>query len=272
MSQLSNLLLYLPGIIIFLVGSGQVRRYLALRRSGTAFGDVVSCQHIVKKDKKDREVYNYYNVTVEFTNPETHHRERHAVKSPSEFAEGQQVRIFADRSSQNYEILESENQFVINPWEMMLGGALLILLALFTNQGKEIPAMICLSLVLIGGGAALIFDYAALKKRKLTAVTGEIISVYTRQISKGTKIVKGDKFTYYPVVKYTADGRENIRRCAVNSSSEKSFKVGDTLTLYYDPELRTVFERNANTLYLVFGILILAAGILAGLSILSVIL
>lgn len=272
MSQLSNLLLYIPGIIIFLVGSGQVRRYLALKRNGTAFGDVVSCQHIVKKDKKDREVYNYYNVTVEFTNPETHHRERHAVKSASEFAEGQQVQVLSDKNSKDYEIIENETQFVINPWEMMIGGALLILLALFTNQGKQVEAMVCLALVLIGAGAALIFDFIALKRRNLTAVTGEIIRVYTRQISKSTKIIKGDKFTYYPVVKYTADGRENIRKCAVNSSNEKSFKVGDTLTLYYDPALKTVFERNSNKLFLLFGIVLLAVGLLAGASILSVVL
>lgn len=270
MSQLSNLLLYIPGIIIFLVGSGQVRRYLALKRNGTVYGDVVSCQNIIKKDKKDREIYNYYNVTVEYTNPETHHKERHAVKSASEFAEGQQVQVFSEKRTGNYEIIENETSFVINPWEMMVGGALLILLALFTNQGKQVPAMICLALVLAGAGAALIFDYVSLSRRNLESVTGEVIRVYTRQISRGTKIVKGDKFTYYPVVKYTADGRENIRKCSVNSSNEKSFKVGDTLTLYYDPDLKTVFERNANKFFLILGIALLAVGVLAGASILSV--
>lgn len=272
MSQLTNLLLYIPGIVIFLVGSGQVRRYLALKKNGTAFGDVLSCQHVIKKDKKDREVYNYYNVTVEFTNPETHHRERHAIKSPSEFSEGQQVQIYTERSTKNYSILESENQFVINPWEMMVGGALLILLALFTNQQKNVPAMVCFALILIGAGAALIYDFIALKKRNLETVSGEIIRVHTRQISRSTKILKGDKFTYYPVVKYTADGRENIRKCAINSGNEKSFKVGEPFTLYYDPALKTVFERNANKLFLIAGIVILIIGLLAGASILSVVL
>jgi hypothetical protein len=130
--------------------------------------------------------------------------------------------------------------------------------------------MICLALVLAGAGAALIFDYVSLSRRKLEPVTGEVIRVYTRQISRGTKIVKGDKFTYYPVVKYTAGGRENIRKCSVNSSNEKSFKVGDTLNLYYDPDLKTVFERNANKFFLILGIALLAVGVLAGASILSV--
>ena len=131
--------------------------------------------------------------------------------------------------------------------------------------------MVCLTLVLAGAGAALIFDFLALKRRNLAAVTGEIIRVYTRQISRSTKIVKGDKFTYYPVVKYTADGRENIRKCSVNSSNEKSFKVGDTLTLYYDPALKTVFERNANKFFLLLGIFLLITGLLAGASIISVV-
>ena len=45
---------------------------------------------------------------------------------------------------------------MINPGEMMVGGALLILLAMYSNQGREVPAMTCLALVLAGAGAARI--------------------------------------------------------------------------------------------------------------------
>ncbi len=271
MPDLSKYLLYLPGLIVFLVGSGQVRRWLYLRRGGATFGDVVSCQHVVKKDKKDREVYNYYNVVVSFINKDNQHRERQAVKSPTEFAVGQQVRVIKDSAGGQYQLVEEETQFVINPWEMMVGGALLILLAMYSNQGKEVPAMVCLALVLAGAGAALIADYVLLKKRGLVPVTGEIVEVYTRQISRGTKIVKGDKFTYYPVVRYVIDGKENLRKCNVNSGNENSFKVGETMELYYDPKYQTVFERKASTGYLVAGIVLLAIGLAAGMSILSVI-
>ncbi|MCR5294203.1 MAG: DeoR family transcriptional regulator [Lachnospiraceae bacterium] len=245
---------------------------ISMERGGTVYGDVIDCRQVVKKDKKGRETYNFYNVTVEFTNPDNQHRERHAVKMPSEFALGQQVEVLRDKSQGTYGILESETQFVINPWEMMVGGALLILLALFTNQGKEVPAMACLSLVLAGAGAALIWDYVSLKKKNLLPVEGEIIRLHTRQLSRNTKIIKGDKFTYYPVVKYTVDGRENIRRCSINSGNENSFRIGDPFTLYYDRTTRTAFERNARPAYLIAGLVILAVGLLAGVSILSVVL
>ena len=55
MTEFSKLLLYVPGIVIFLVGSAQVRDWISLlRRGGAARGIVLSCTHVVKKDKKDR--------------------------------------------------------------------------------------------------------------------------------------------------------------------------------------------------------------------------
>lgn len=272
MTEFSELFLYLPGLILFLVGSGQVRQYLAKKRAGVIYGDVIECRQVVKKDKKGRETYNFYNVTVEFTNPESHHRARHAVKSPSEFALGQQVEILPDRASGGYSLAESESQFVINPWEMMVGGALLILLALFTNQGKEVPAMACLALTLAGAGASIVYDYVSLARRRLVPVEGEVIRVYTRQLSRNSKILKGDKFTYYPIVKYAVDGKESIRRCDVNSGNEKSFTIGDPFTLYYDRASGTAFERNASKAFLALGCALLAIGLLAGASILSVVL
>ena len=103
-------------------------------------------------------------------------------------------------------------------------------------------------------------------------VTATITDVFKRQISKETKIVRGSKYTYYPIVRYTVDGQENIRRCDINSSREESFKIGDTLPLYYDAEKRMILEKKDSMAVLIIGILVLVAGVLAGVSILSVIL
>ena len=130
--------------------------------------------------------------------------------------------------------------------------------------------MICLAALLLGAGASLVADNLGLKKRNLQEMDGEIIEVYSRQISRATKILKGDKFTYYPIVRYELNGRENIRKCNINSSNAKSFKVGERMTLYYDPEKRAVFERQANRFVMAVGILLIVTGALAGLSILSV--
>ncbi len=269
----SKLLLYIPGVIIFLVGSGLVRDWLRMRRSDlTSLADVVSCTHVVKKDKKDREIYDYYNVVVEYTDPKTKHTKRQAIKSPTEFAQSQQVRIIVEKNSETPELIENKTEFPIHPWAMMIGGALLILLALEQNRGDEVGAMVCFTLVLAGAGLNLILNYLALRRRGLVELDAEIVSVFTRQISKGSKILKGDKYTYYPVVRYELDGHENMRRCNVNSGSEKSFKTGDHIKLYYDPQDHTVQEKHAQAGLLVLGIALLAVGILAGASILSVLL
>ena len=268
----SKLLLYIPGVIFFLVGSGRVREWLRIRRAEFgALADVVECTHVVKKDKKERDIYDYYNVVVEYTNPENHHRERQAVKSPTEYAVSQQVRVLREKNSTQVQVIENRDEFIFNPWAMMIGGALLILLALEQNRGNEVRAMAYLAAVLAGAGLCLIWNYVSLKRRNLQPLEGEIVSVYTRQISKGTKILKGDKFTYYPVVRYMLDGRENRRRCAINSGNEKSFKIGESMTLYYDPKDKVVLEKHAHPGVLIAGIALAVLGVLSGLSILSVV-
>ena len=51
----------------------------------------------------------------------------------------------------------------------MVGGALLILLALFENKGQEVRAMICLAAVLAGAGVCLLWRFISLKEEKSSA-------------------------------------------------------------------------------------------------------
>ena len=273
MSDFSQLLLYIPGIIIFLVGSGQVRSWMRRRKPGASTeGSVVSCVHIVKRDKKDREMYNYYNVMAEYTDPNTKHRIRQAFKSPSEYAVGQQVRIYWGDGADKAALTEKEDEALFHPLVMMTGGALLVLLALFENRHREVEAMVCLAIVLAGAGISLLWNYFSLKKKNLQPVEAEIIDVYSRQISKETKILRGNKFTYYPIVKYVLNEKENVRRCNINSSQASSFKTGETMTLYLEPATGIVMEQHPRIGMAVAGGILLLSGILAGLSILSAVL
>lgn len=268
----SKLLLYIPGILIFLVGSSQTRTWLKTRKPGSSDpGTVVRCTHIVKKDKKGRVQYDYYDILAEYADAAGHLR-REVFKSPSEYAEGQQVRIYHASGAEKSYITEKEDEYVLHPLVMMIGGALLILLALEENSGHEVPAMACLAAILAGSGVSLLFHYIKLKKRNLKPLEAEVIRTYSRQISKETKILRGNKYTAYPIVRYTLDGRECIRRCNINSSQQNAFKEGEHMVLYVDENTGNVYEKNASILHAVFGILLLAAGILAGLSILSVVL
>lgn len=154
----------------------------------------------------------------------------------------------------------------------MIGGALLILLALEQNRGREVQAMVCLSLILIGAGLNLTMAYACLRKRRLQPLEAEIMALYTRQISRETKILKGAKYTYYPVVRYELNGQENLRRCNMNSSGKHTFRPGEFLTLYYDPESGDVLEKHARAGAAAVGLLLVLTGLLSGASILSVVL
>ncbi|MBR0079535.1 MAG: hypothetical protein IJP69_04080 [Synergistaceae bacterium] len=201
---LSQVLPYIPGIIIFLVGSVQVETWL----------------------KKRKETPNY---------------------------------------------LQDEAN-IFHPLVMMFGGALLILLTLFESQKKEVEAMICLTIILIGAGISLLWNYFSLKKRNLKRIDAEITEIFTRQLSKETKIWKASKFTYYPIVKYEINGHEYSRKCKINSSGKNTFKIGDKMDLYYDSQTGTILEKHAHIGLLIAGTIIFVIGALAGLSILSVIL
>ncbi len=195
---------------------------------------------------------------------------RRAVKSPSQYSVGQQLRILKEPGSSQYSLVPDENQQLFNPWELMIGGALCVLLAYYTNQQMEVPTMICLAAILLGAGIVLITNSLVMKKKNLQVIDSEIIEVYVRQISKATKIIRGDKYTYYPIVRYELEGKENIRRCNINSSGAKTFKVGDHMKLYYDPASKAVLENRPNMVTLVIGIALAVTGLLAGISVFSV--
>ena len=271
MTDFSQLLMFIPGIVIFLVASGQVREYRrASRPDATRTGSVKYSKHITKNDKYGRQVFDYFDTTIESVNPSTKKKERHVVKSPVEYGVNQQVSLYFDRVTGEPTLTNGVNEWLFHPWLGMVGGALLILLALFQMQGKQIPAMVCLALILIGSGAGMIGNYVSLKKKKLQAVPAEIIDIYERQISKQGRFSGGSKYTYYPVVKYLFSGVETMRRCNVNSSRKESFKIGDMINLYYSPSEDVIREKKENLFVLIFGAVVLTLGILAGVSILSV--
>lgn len=265
----SQLLLYIPGIIIFLVGSGQTRTWLrSLGPGGAMPGTVLKTEHVVKKDAKGRQTFDYYNTLVEYRD-EKGHVNRHSMKAPVEYAEGQQLTVTKGADG-NLAFAEARGENLFHPLIMMCGGALLILLALFENQGKEVPAMACLAAVLTGAGLSLVFKWASYRKKRLREIPAVITELYSRQISREAKLVRGAKYTWYPVVEYTLNGKKTVRRCNVNSDREKSFKAGDVITLYYDPASGEVLEKNARPWMIIAGVILAGAGIAAGVSILSV--
>ena len=262
MTNISQLFLYLPGIVIFFAGSGRVRQWLRMRRSDSlANAEVLSCKHVVKKDKKDRIQYDYYDVLVEFRNPKTKHIERLAIKSATEYAVGQSLKMFKQKGTNQMVLAEYEDEAAFHPIVTMIGGALMIVLALEQNQGNQMQAMLCLTLLMAGAGANLLVDYIMYKRRKLQTVDAEVIDVFKRQISKETKIIKGEKFTYYPVVRYTLNDKENIRRCFMNADKESSFKIGEKINLYYDAAAHTIYEKKKKAGTAVAGSILMVIGI-----------
>ncbi len=270
MQDFTMLFLYIPGIVIFLLGSGQFRTWLSTRgANASAEGTVISCRHVIKKDAKGRETFNFYNTVIEYVNTATGNREQHAIKTPTEYAAGQPVILSRVGASGDVTIQDAEGDPVFHPFIIMVGGALMILLSLWQNQNKPVHAMTTLAIILAGAGICMVYHYVRTARKRLVPVEAEIIDTYSRQISKSTKIVRGDKFTYYPIVKYSVNGHDGIRRCHMNSDSEKLFKIGDTITLYYDEATKRISEEREKLSVLIGGIILVALGCLIALSVIA---
>ena len=167
---------------------------------------------------------------AEFTNPETGKRERKTAKSPTEFYPAQEV-LLQNADTAEPKVVGGEEESLFPPLAQMIGGALLILLAYWQNQNDQEKAMACLCAVLAGAGILLIARYFALKKRNRRALDAEVVEVYSRQLSKESKLLTSSKYTYYPVVRYKLDGKDNLRRCNINSSNERS---GDSFNVFWE--------------------------------------
>lgn len=270
MLNLEKLFLYIPGILIFLVGSSQTRIFLRKRRAGKRInGTVADCKNIVKKDHKGRNIYDYYLITVEFIQPLTEKMEKISVKSPTKYIKGQPVTLFKNSenkllSKEETTICDSEEISLFQPWEMMIGGALLILLAFYQNENDQIKAMFYLVLLMIGAGVSLTTHYILDQRKRIRKIDAEIIEIYGRQLTTDSKLIKSGRSTFYPVVRYELNGKACIRRCHINSNSEKTFQVGDHMILYQNMDTMLVTEncRKIGTLFA--GIALLTVGILAG--------
>lgn len=270
MLNLEKLFLYIPGILIFLVGSSQTRIFLRKKRAGKSInGTVADCKSIVKKDHKGRNIYDYYLITVEFVQPLTKKTEKISVKSPTKYVKGQPVTLFKNSdhkllSKQEITICDSEDISLFQPWEMMIGGALLILLAYYQNEEDPMKVMFCLALLLIGAGLSLTVQYILDQRKKIQKLDAEIIEIYGRQLTTDSKLIKSGRNTFYPVVQYELNGKVHIRRCHVNSNDEKTFQVGAHMTLYQDADTMLITEKRRKIGTLVAGIVLLLIGILAG--------
>ena len=116
MGEFSKLLLYIPGIVIFLVGSSRVKEFLQLHKKGAVTGGTVTeCRRVVQKDKKDRTTYDYYNVTAQYRNPVTGRKDNATVRSAVEFLPGQAVTMYLGGKGDPV-FADADDESIFNPF------------------------------------------------------------------------------------------------------------------------------------------------------------
>ena len=254
----SQLFLYIPGVVLFIYGTGVFRK-THIKKSEFFSGKVTKCKFHDKKVKGDKVTEPYYEVFAEFDNGKYVEKVSNTLKN--EYIVGQQVLVC--KTPNGSVIADHKDDYLFNPIATTLGGVILILLAFFQNEGNTGFAMISLSAFLLGSGILLIYRYFMRTKRDLVTIKATVVDVYKRQISKKTKILKGEKFTYYPIVEYELNGQKCMRKCSENASSSKEYKVGNDFVLYFDKNSGAIYEDKIKTTLLIIGVLLTVIGALA---------
>ena len=184
MGDFSKYLMYIPGIVIFLVASGQVRNRAALKRKGALkTGTVRGTEHVKKNDRYGRPTFDYYDTEVELPADGSSRKQTVKVSAPVEYRKGQPLTLFFG-DTKGTPTVATIQESLFSPWLSMVGGALLILLALFQIQEKQIPAMACLAAVMLGAGAGMIANCVYLRKKGLQPVDAKVIDIYKRLINR----------------------------------------------------------------------------------------
>lgn len=258
---IQSFFLIVIGAVIFVVGTTALKKQIR-NKMGKLLKDakIISLNHVTKKDDEGYLIQNYYDIKVEFEDKGK--KIQKTLKCVDQYEKGDTVKIIKDveRGGQ-YRVYGNDKAPVFGPWILILCGILVICMPFVQLKLGDGYMSMLLAAFLILIGLGLILAYVKAKSRDLEEIPAEISDILKWQSGEKKKWTN-PSISYYPILKYTLDGKEKIMRSRYNSSSTASYKVGKQLTLYRDKNTGDILERNARKSMLIIGIcLILFAAI-----------
>lgn len=244
------------GAAVLVTGTTSLRRRIRMKRYGSVKeGKILRSKHIEKRDNDGYLIQNYYEVMAEYT--DSGHKVKKTLKSVDEYREGDEVKVFADpeRGGQ-IRILGIDKTPVFGPFILMGAGILIIVLPFVQKQFGEQYISAILALLLLLVGTALIASYIRDRKKETEEVPAVIAEILKWQPSEKKKW-SSPSASYYPILKFTLDGRERTMRSRYNSSTASSYKKGKQITLYRDRDTGDILERGPKKSMAATGILLI---------------
>ena len=114
---------------------------------------------------------------------------------------------------------------------------------------------------LLGGIAFVLFGILSIRsgaQKKKRCTESAVAMIVEIQVTRDSK-----KSTYTPVLEFVADGKTIQRRGNISSHKKREFKVGDTVSVKYNPDDPGEFLENGKSYGIGFGGILIGLGLVA---------
>lgn len=258
---IQGVFLVVIGAAILVVGTSALRKQIRIKRGKLLRNaKIINTNHVAKKDSDGYLVQNYYDIKVEFEDKGK--KVQKTLKCVDQHEKGDNIKIIKDieRGGQ-YRVYGNDKAPIFGPWFLILAGILVICMPFVQARLGDSYMSMMLAFLLIIVGLGLILAYYKTKSRDLEPINAQISDVLKWQSGQKKKW-SNPSVSYYPILKYSLNGKEKIMRSRYNSSTATNYKVGKEITIYKDKKTGEILEHRARKSMLIIGVfLILFAGV-----------
>ena len=117
--------------------------------------------------------------------------------------------------------------------------------------------VILFGLIFVGVGAFMLIKDNDLAKRCTASAEGTVIEIITEDSTDEDGFTQ---YTYYPVIQYTANGK-NVSKKSSSGSNPSKYNVNDKVNILYDPNKIEDYMIDGDKTTSFLGIIFIVAGI-----------
>lgn len=240
--SIQTVFLVLLGVAVFVAGTANIRAYLRMQKPGNILnGKILSVRLVQKRDKEERLIQHYYELTVQcFTGGKTFHEK---IKSTTEYEKGDEIKL----------VKTGDKIAPFSGRPITFGTALAITLAgmgvavfpvVYQKNGERAGSVILVILLILAGVISL-SSFVRGRKKTLSEMNGEIIDILYYRRGDNKKLSKPAE-SYYPLIRCSIREKEKTFLSTYNSSTKGTYKIGAKVKLFYDEEEGAIVEKKAS--------------------------
>ncbi|MGN1381762.1 MAG: hypothetical protein ACI4W2_02980 [Eubacterium sp.] len=256
---------------IFIIAVGILLLYSGLSNFGSSFkikkrygiyqGKVQKSVPHALHDKKGRLVQHYWDLDIRYKKDNQIVPAR--IKSSSQYDKGETV--YVAESGDKVLIADSERASSGIGISLVIAGLGVIAAPYIYKHAGMIWASLTVVAILVLIGLALFLGYLHEKPGNLEKINGTITDLLLYQTDRETRMIASPKH-WYPLITYERNGEKREYLSKISSNYQSSFKTGESVQLYFDPERNCIVEKKPATRLIVMAVILWSIAFLGCIS------